>query len=237
MRSAPSITKILLTLALATSARAAAVLPASSDAGQLPNITIWDESNTQSPLWSKINASGSGPVFVLPVYTHCTMSCPVLAAKLLRDAAALTPGTAYRVLIFSFDPADDDASLRSFRLEHHLPAAWMLVRSTAPDIRRFTDYFQYNILTEGPVMIHTNQIFLLNDSLAWRATFIDEQWNTGDLQLWIKRAESPSLIAWFVMNPDKLAYIALGGLLTSLVLILWVLISHSRPSPQPTAAS
>jgi len=227
----------ILAITLAPLARAAAVSPADSDAGQLPNISVWDEANLQSSLWAKLSASGSGPVFVLPLYTHCTTSCPVLAARLVRETAKLTAGTAYRVLIFSFDPADDAAALRDFRRQEKLPASWILVRSTPSDIRRFCDFFNYRILTEGPVMIHTNQIFLLDHTLQWRATFIDEKWDAADLTLWIKRAETPGLLAWFAMNPEKLAFIGLGGMLLSLALILWALLSRSRPSPQPTATS
>jgi cytochrome oxidase Cu insertion factor (SCO1/SenC/PrrC family) len=223
----------IITLALATSARASAVIPADANAGQIPNITVWDEANTQTSLRSKLNATGSGPVFVLPVYTHCTMSCPVLASRLVRETAQLTPGTLFRVLIFSFDPADDAASLRAFRVQEKLPPSWIIVRSTDSDIRRFTDFFHYTILTEGPVMLHTNQIFLLDHSLTWRATFLNESWTAADLRTWLRRVEVPGLLGWFVMNPEKLAFIGLGGMLLSLALILWALLSRSRPSPQP----
>ena len=217
-----------MALLLIVGGRAMAVVPAGNSAGTLPNITVWDESNTQSALWAKLNSGGSGPVFVLPVYTHCTMSCPVLASKLARETARLAGGTPYRVLIFSFDPADDAAALRDFRLKEKLPDNWMLVRASSADIRKFCDFFHYSILTEGSVMIHTNQIFLLDHSLRWRATFVDEGWSVTDLSLWMKRAESGGLLSWIAMNPEQLAFIALGGLVVSLLLILWVLVSRSR---------
>jgi len=223
----------VMALALMVGARAMAVVPAGSSAGTLPNITVWDEANSQSQLWSKLQAGGSGPVFVLPVYTRCTMSCPVLASKLARETARLAGATAYRVLIFSFDPADDAASLREFRVKEKLPDNWMLVRASAGDIRKFCDFFHYTILNEGPVMIHTNQIFLLDHTLRWRATFIDESWNVTDLALWMKRAESGGLLSWIPMNPEQLAFIALGGMVVSLLLILWVLISRSRRMSHP----
>ena len=228
---------LLLALALPLIARAAAVLPADSNAGQMPNIAVWDEANIQSSLWAKLSASGSGPVFVLPLYTHCTMSCPVLATRLARESAKLPAGARFRVLIFSFDPADDAAALRDFRRQEQLPASWILVRSTPSDIRRFCDFFHYNILTEGPVMIHANQIFLLDHTLQWRATFIDEKWDAADLALWMKRAEAPGLLGWFAMNPEKLAFIGLGGMLLSLALIFWALLSRTRLAQQPTPTS
>lgn len=225
MRSASSIPIGLLLLALVLPARAFAVLPAPTEAGKIPNITVWNESDQQSTLYTQLDQTG--PAFLLPVYTHCTMSCPVLAARLIRESATLHPG--YQVLIFSFDPAETAASLRDFRREQKLPATWLLVRSTPADIRRFTDYFHYTILTEGPVMIHTNQLFLLDHTHTWRATFTDEKWNAADLALWLHRAESPGIIAWFVMNPEKLSFIALGGLAVSLALILWALLHRPHP--------
>jgi len=148
-----------LTLALAVSARASGVIPGDQSAGHIPNITVWDEADHQASLRTKLDASGAGPVFVLPVYTHCTMSCPMLASRHTAETAQLTPSTPFRVLIFSFDPADDAASLREFRVQQRLPASWAIVRSSDLDIRRFTDFFHYRVLTEGGVMLHTTRSF------------------------------------------------------------------------------
>jgi hypothetical protein len=165
------------------------------------------------------------------------MSCPVLAAKLFRETSLLRPGTTFRVLIFSFDPADDAASLHAFRIQQKLPPSWLLVRSTDADIRRFTDFFHYNVLTEGPVMLHTNQIFLLDHTLTWRATLVNESWNATDLRTWLKRVETPGIIGWFIMNPEKLAFVALGGMLLSLALILWAILSRPKTEqPLPLEA-
>ena len=226
----------ILALALVPAARASGVTPAETNAGKIPNITVWDEANTQTSLWAKLDAGGSGPIFVLPVYTHCTMSCPVLASRLIHETQQLAPGTAFRVLIFSFDPADDAASLRAFRLQEKLPASWMIVRSTDTDIRRFDDYFHYVILTEGPVMLHTNQMFLLDHTLTWRATFLNESWTAADIRTWLQRVEVPSVFGWFVMNPLNLAFIGLGGMLLSLGLIMWVLMARAKPA-QPILSS
>jgi len=228
MNSNRLIWQFVTALVFAVCTRAMAVVPAGSNAGTLPDITVWDEGNIRSALWAKLEAGGGGPVFVLPVYTHCTMSCPVLASKLARETARLAHGTAYRVLIFSFDPTDDAAALREFRVKEKLPDNWMLVRASAEDIRTFCDFFHYSILTEGSVMIHTNQIFLLDHTLRWRVTFVDENWSVADLTLWMKRSESGGLLSWIAMNPEQLAFISLGGMLLSLLLILWVLVSRSR---------
>jgi len=231
----PSTLLLTLALALASGATALAVTPAGMNAGKIPDITVWDEANVQHSLWDELRAAGTGPVIVLPVYTRCTMSCPVLARMLVQQTSQIG-GTPYRVLIFSFDPGDDAQALRQFRVQKKLPSAWILVRSGPADIRRFCDFFHYTVLTEGPVMIHTNQMFLLDHNLQWRATFIDESWNAADLRTWMSRAESPGLFGWLAMNPEVLVFIGFGGLLLSLMLILGVFVLHPRSlSSQATA--
>jgi cytochrome oxidase Cu insertion factor (SCO1/SenC/PrrC family) len=225
-----------LALALASGVRAVAVVPAGINAGKIPDITVWDEANAQHSLWEELRTAGTGPVIVLPVYTRCTMSCPILARMLVQQTSQISRGTPYRVLIFSFDAGDDAEALRQFRVQERLPTAWILVRSRAADIRRFCDFFHFTVLTEGTVMIHTNQIFLLDHNLQWRATFIDESWNAADLQTWMTRAESPSLFGWLAMNPEVLVYIGFGGLLLSLMLILGTFILRPQSlSSQATA--
>ncbi len=230
MRPNRNLLLLLLALTLAPGSKLRAAVPASSNAGRIPDVAVWDEANHQSTLWEDLGAAGSGPVIVLPVYTRCTMSCPVTARMLVKEAAQMGNGNPYRVLIFSFDPGDDAAALRQFREQQSLPAAWILVRSDAADIRRFCDFFHYPILTEGSVMIHNNQLFLLDHSLQWRVTFIDKDWNGADLRKWVGRVETPGLLGWLTMNPEKLAFAGFAGLLLSLALILGVLLS--RPHPQ-----
>ena len=205
-------------------------MPEGGSAGQIPDMRVWDETDHESTLWQKLEADGSGPVIVLPVYTRCTMSCPITARMLADETARMQGSTPYRVLIFSFDPADDAAALRQFRKDQGLPAAWTLVRSDAGDIRRFCDFFRYPVLTEGSVMIHNNQFFLLDHSLQWKATFIDKDWDGADLRKWMGRVEKPGILGWIAMNPQKVELAGFAGLLLGFALIVAVM-SRSR-APQ-----
>jgi cytochrome oxidase Cu insertion factor (SCO1/SenC/PrrC family) len=225
-----------LALALASGVSAVATVPAGLNAGKIPDITVWDEANAQHSLWDELRAAGSGPVIVLPVYTRCTMSCPILARMLVQQTSQLSGGPPYRVLIFSFDPGDDAEALRQFRAQKNLPSSWILVHSGAADIRRFCDFFHYSIMTEGSVMIHTNQMFLLDRNFQWRATFIDEQWDAAELRTWMKRVDSPGVLGWFAMNPEILVYIGFGGMLLSLTLVLGSLIRRPRSLPSANPA-
>lgn len=214
----------LLLLVLACAAGARAAVPAPFSAGQLPNITVWDEHDQRHSLWDALGSAGSGPVVVLPIYARCTMSCPVLTRMLVQQTQRLGSGAPYRVLIFSFDSGDAAAALRNFRAEKGLPASWLLVRSNAVDIRRFCDFFHYPVMSEGPVMIHSNTMFLLDSTFRWRATFVDQNWDAADLKKWLHRAESTSLIGRLITTPDAMILAGFGGVLASLLLVLGVLV-------------
>lgn len=217
-----------LVLLLAPALAVGSAVPASFNAGQLPNLTVWNENNTPLRLWDALRAAGSGPVIVLPVYTRCTMSCPVLTQMLVQRTARMAAGAPYRVVIFSFDPGDDAAALRAFRAQKRLPPGWLLVRSNAAEIRRFCDFFHYTVINEGPVMIHTNQMFLLDGAFRWRATFVNEDWDAAELSTWMERVGSPGLRGRLAMHPDLLVLLGCGGVVASLLLVLAALLLRSR---------
>ncbi len=66
---------------------------------------------------------GRGPCIVLPVYTRCTMSVPVLARMLVQQTSQIGGGAPYRVLIFSFVLAYNAAEKGPFRLEKRTAGA------------------------------------------------------------------------------------------------------------------
>jgi cytochrome oxidase Cu insertion factor (SCO1/SenC/PrrC family) len=201
-----------------------AVVPAKSDSGRIPNVAIWDEASQKRSLWAELREAGDGPVIVLPVYTRCAMSCPTLTRKLAQEALRLGGSATYRVLIFSFDPTEDTESIRKFREREHVPSNWLLVRADDAEIRSFFDYFHYSIMTEGSVLVHPNEVFLLDHDLSWRATFVDVNWSSAELSEWIGRVESPGVRGWLAMNPEKLAWTGFSGLLLGVgVCVGWLI--------------
>lgn len=79
-------------------------------------------------------------------------------------------------------------------------------------------------MTEAAVLVHPNQIFLLDHNLHWRATLIDVDWDAAELQNWMGRVESPGVSGWVAMNPGKLAWIGFSGLTVGFVVTLGRLI-------------
>ena len=90
-------------------------------------------------------------------------------------------------------------------------------------------------MTEGEMLIHPNEIFLLDHNFNWRATLIGTDWSYADLQVNIKRIEDPGLWGWLAMHPAKLALAGFVGLVLNLGLILgWLISRKTRRLSAPT---
>jgi cytochrome oxidase Cu insertion factor (SCO1/SenC/PrrC family) len=202
---------------------------AESGLGQLPDVRVWDDANQSAALRSLVATAGSGPVILLPVYTRCAASCPVLTRKLEEETARLGSGITYRVLLISFDSGETSASLHNFREQERIPASWITVRADQPEIRRVFDFFHYTVMTEGGLLVHPNEIFLLDHDLNWRTSMAGTDWNSSDLQKNLSRIETPGLVGWIAMNPARIALIGFAGLLLSLGLMIGWLIFRNFP--------
>jgi cytochrome oxidase Cu insertion factor (SCO1/SenC/PrrC family) len=218
--------RISLGLAVVGLAGALSAFPsrAESEAGPAPDVTVWNEANQRVALSEELRKHGEGPVIVLPIYTRCGASCPILTRKLEKETAGMAAGIAYRVLIFSFDPTETAESLQHFRKEENVPANWTMVRAEERESQKFFDFFHYRVMTEGGVLIHPNEIFLLDRNLNWRLTLTGEDWNAAKLQERLGWMESPGPVAWAAMNPAKIAVLGVVGLFGSFVLLLGWLI-------------
>jgi cytochrome oxidase Cu insertion factor (SCO1/SenC/PrrC family) len=73
------------------------------------------------------------PWIVSPMYARCPTTCSVITAALKAALArsGLQPSE-YRVLSFSFDPRETDASLAEFRARMQLPPEWVTLRASDP---------------------------------------------------------------------------------------------------------
>jgi cytochrome oxidase Cu insertion factor (SCO1/SenC/PrrC family) len=202
---------------------------AESGLGPLPNVRVWNDADQSVALRSLVANADAGPVILLPVYTRCAASCPVLTRKLEEETARMGSGIAYRVLVISFDSGETSASLHKFREQERMPASWITVRADQPEIRRVFDFFHYTVMTEGGLLVHPNEIFLLDHDLNWRTSMAGTDWNSSDLQKNLSRIETPGLVGWIAMNPARIAVIGFAGLLLSLGFIIGWLIFRNFP--------
>jgi len=228
-RFAPS---VFFTLALAAaSSSGASTIPVSQSA-PIPDVQVLDEASRSASLRSMLTQSGGGPVILLPLFTRCAASCPVLTRKLELALGALNPAEPYRIVVFSFDPLETSESLRLYRLQQHVPADWKIVRSNEDEIRRFFGFFRYAVMNLDGKLVHPNAVFLLDRDLRWQWTLVGEDWPGAELASAIELTRSPWFVGGMKANPERLAWIGFVTFILSVsVATVWMVFRKEPSGP------
>jgi len=188
-----------------------------------------------APLRTILGAAGSGPVILLPVYTRCSASCPILTRKLEAALEGMKSAAPFRVVLVSFDPLETPESLRLYRGREHVPANWKLVRASEDDIRSLFGFFRYSVMNQEGALLHPNEMFLLDGALNWRWTVAGEDWTPGELAAAIEQTRAPGLVANLKAKPEALAWAGFAGVVLGVGLALgWLL--FRKPLRRPVAA-
>lgn len=121
----------------------------------LPNVSFQDDVQR----WRKLSSLGGQPLIVVPTYTTCHASCPMLVAGLKRGLleADLDVRT-FQVFLFSFDEGNTPAELAAFRRAHQLPASWVVARLERDAIRALTQALDYRTLRQQGAWVHPNAV-------------------------------------------------------------------------------
>lgn len=161
---------------------------------------------------------GAGPAILIPVFTRCGASCPILAESL--KSALDRERVRFRVVVFSFDASDRDVDLASFRRELSLPEDWTVARAAGDGpARDFLDQFDYAFMKSGGGFTHPEAMLVLSPRGRWSATFVGREFAPGELAEAARRAEdedSPSPWARLrrgLARPQAWAALGLAGLL------------------------
>jgi len=163
---------------------------------------------------------GEGPVLFLPLFTRCSSTCPALLHKLEQSLAVGPPSSHVRVLVFSFDPTESQASLLAFRSRSGIPTDWVLARADEDVTRTLLQSLNYPVMSRGAVFIHPSEIFVLDSSLHWRWTIDGVIWTPEDLSNVIERTASPNFVSRLQRHPEVVGWIALGFALGGICLAI-----------------
>ena len=212
----------------------ARVVPAAEHGGSAPYVQVTDEAGNRLPLNTLLAAMGTGPVLILPVYTRCTISCPIQSQKLKQGLAELNPRP-LRVILFSFDPQDTSESLTQFRKVQALPSNWKLVRASETEAAGYFEFFHYPILTESGEFVHPDRIFVLDASLRWQASIEGLNWGPAELRQVVGEAGSPGPMLWMRNHVNLVAWIGFANIAASIGL-LFAFLAYSRKS-HPSGAN
>jgi len=173
---------LVLTLVLLVPSVAMATGVVSSEfiAGrQLPNIDIIDDAGRvrSTAQWNGI------PTILAPMYCRCPVACPLIAAALKRGVAQSSASpSAYRVVLFSFDPHDTPADLRRFRERERIPLAWTVAAASHPgDARRMLDAIGYRYGEIAGYFTHPNEVIALTADLKTAKAIVGTNYDVDDL--------------------------------------------------------
>jgi cytochrome oxidase Cu insertion factor (SCO1/SenC/PrrC family) len=198
-----------------------------------PDIQVIDEAGNRGTIGSLVATMGAGPVLILPVYTQCTISCPIQTQKLKQGLAELT-GRPVRVIVFSFDPQETSESVAQFRKLHGLPLEWKVVRASEAPTSGFFEFFHYAVMTESGQFVHPDRIFVLNGSLQWQASIEGLNWNPDELRQVVEEVSAAGPNLWLRNHVDAIAWIGFANIAGSIGL-LFAFLAYSRRSNPPAA--
>jgi cytochrome oxidase Cu insertion factor (SCO1/SenC/PrrC family) len=186
----------------------------------LPDIRVQTDDGRTLDVSELLRSTGEGPVILLPLFTRCSTSCPTLVQKLKESLAVCPPSMRVRVLIFSFDPAETQASLSAFRAASRFPKYWSVAHAADGPTRDVLRYLDYPVMTRGEVLIHPSRIFLLDESFRWKWTIDGTGWTSKDLAQVIERTDSPGYVSRLESHPEAIAWTALGFALGGICLAI-----------------
>lgn len=114
----------------------------------------------------KLSDLAGYPVVLLPIYTRCRTACVQNIAQLkkaMADVGADPRG--FRVLLFSFDPADDAATLARYRKREAIPLAWLIGGADEANISALLESVGFQAGRAGREFTHPNVLIFLDSNL------------------------------------------------------------------------
>jgi len=186
------------------------------------HLAVVDEKNQVEEL-----RLAGGPTLLVPIFTRCMGTCPLVAAS-LNEAAAQLPDR-FRVVLLSFDTADVAEDLLEFRHRLGLPSDWLVLRGVdGKATREFFDGLDFHFMKTATGFEHPNQTFVFSPKGVWAATFSGTPSSKGELESahrWAVATDdltaSNRLLEW-LSRPEAWIALAFAGFVVSLGAILLV---------------
>jgi len=219
LKSGGASVAVLLFLSLVGNVFAANTTPAPRN-GALPDIVVQTDDGRVSHLGELLRPGGEGSVLLLPLFTRCSSTCPILLHKLENSLGTGRAPGSVRVLVFSFDPAETQASLSAFRSASGMPAGWTLAHADEEATRILLQYFNYPVMSRGAVFIHPSEVFVLDKSLRWKWTVSGVNCTPANIREAVERSSSEDIVTRFAGHPDVVAWIAFGLALCSVCVVV-----------------
>ena len=129
------------------------------------------------------------PLILLPIYTRCRSAC-VQNVSRLKEALADSSGdpTQFRVLLLSFDAADNPAVLSKYRMRERIPLAWSIGSATPANIDAILETLGVQVGKAGTEFTHPNVVFYLDAKLRIAKWIYGTDYSGRDVDLALKVA-------------------------------------------------
>ncbi len=132
---------------------------------------------------------GERPVLLVPIYTQCPHTCPMLrraVERLWREVPEILGQV--KVVFVTFDPTDAPARMRAFERRYAFEAkGWRLVRTLRPGALFAVLGFKYEPLPNG-LFAHDNTFFVLDREGRVIREFRDVQMDVDDFRAAVQAA-------------------------------------------------
>lgn len=106
------------------------------------------------------------PLILLPIYTRCPGPCLQTVDRL---KSALTDSSSnprqFRVLLFSFDPSDNAATLTKYRERENIPLSWSTGVTSQNEIDALLESIGIQVGRAGTEFTHPNILVFLDSKL------------------------------------------------------------------------
>lgn len=211
---------------LCPSLHSASLLPPVDETLEASNIKLLMESGENREL-QDLFASSDNPIFVIPLFTQCRGTCPLITQSLIASVGEIAGAEdRMNVLLFSFDKDDTREDLEAFRKLQNLPEWWVLATSDFQSIRQFLDPLRFRFMKSEDQFAHPNQLFFFSPDWIWRGSIYGDDFTSDQILEAINRSQG-SMPFWrrLIVDPQFLAVAsALSLSLILLGLFLFVLL-------------
>ena len=133
------------------------------------------------------------PLILLPIYTRCPGPCLQNVGRLKEALAdASNNPRQFRVLLFSFDPSDNAATLAKYRQRENIPLAWTIGAASQADIDKLLGSIGVQAGKAGTEFTHPNIVLFLDSKQRIAKWIYGIAYSGRDLDLGLRIAAGES---------------------------------------------
>jgi len=225
---------VFLLLLICAVSLPADVVDLSTERGHAVAVIKWTDESGRTRQLSEFSGY---PLILLPIYTRCPGPCLQNVGRLkeaLIDAS--DNPRQFRVLLFSFDPSDNAATLAKYRQRENIPLAWSIGTASQADIDRLLGSIGVQAGKAGTEFTHPNIVLFLDSKLRIAKWIYGVAYSGRDVDLALRIAAGES--DWIGQHAQLLYSLLLfagSGLCVALAYYLMQLLTMRRLSRDHSA--